>query len=371
MAKSETDDRVKRIILRQLEIKLSSKEGEESTYEELLENAMLKYTTDANMICGRVLLQFFKPKDISCSDRKYAFPLGFINMLYSLSEPGEKPRSLSFLMEFVLIYTKEKHDVINKILSELDNFPELNWREIEFELGFRFNPDVLDNICKESGGELKIKSLDPAFNKIVVHIQEWGFAEFKNTEKGASILVYPLNPKECLKQDFFEKINPTTLFRYFGKSFKRKRKVSEEIRDLETDSYLPPRVKRSIPKELIPTIELIQKCFKHELHQCCPPFIRKALENAISIRFKEDGKEHKIVDAQGRRVTLPRLIELAVQEKYLSQNVSKQLLQTKTFGDIAVHDVEIQIDRADVVHDLRNLRLALEQMYPEKGKKAR
>jgi len=128
--------------------------------------------------------------------------------------------------------------------------------------------------------------------------------------------------------------------------------------------YLPNGVLARLPPEVTNIIvNTIQKCFERGIPQACPPFMRKALVAAITIRFKMDNKEAKLYDANREPFGLPKMIELAKQEGYLSSYLAGQLMQIKIFGDIAVHDFKVDLKEQDVIPDFRLLRLALEHMY--------
>jgi hypothetical protein len=94
--------------------------------------------------------------------------------------------------------------------------------------------------------------------------------------------------------------------------------------------------------------------------------MRKALIDAIRIRFKRDGKENKLYDKQGRAYKLAKWIELAKQERYISPNIAKKLQEeVKVFGDVASHDYMVNLQKDEVPSIFKHLRLALARMYHE------
>ena len=127
---------------------------------------------------------------------------------------------------------------------------------------------------------------------------------------------------------------------------------------LETLDKLPPEVKR--------VIEGIKSNFEHGFPDFCFMGIRKALSIGIDIRFKKDGEYNKLFGPNGESYELPKKIELAKQEKYLSSNLASKLRkEAKVFGDVALHDSRIDLKKEEVPSIFKLLRLALEHMYYE------
>jgi len=106
--------------------------------------------------------------------------------------------------------------------------------------------------------------------------------------------------------------------------------------------------------------------YHNEYPRFCFGGMRTALIDAIRIRFKEDKKERKLYDAEGNEYGLPKLIELAKQERYISRNLANYLRrQVKVFGDISLHDYMPDLQKEEVPAIFTQLRMALARMYPE------
>lgn len=147
--------------------------------------------------------------------------------------------------------------------------------------------------------------------------------------------------------------------------------VEENIADRDSnfvkfkeDLYIPDEVLNILPTEVRNIIvDTVQKCFERGIPQACPPFMRKALAAAITIRFRRENKEDRLYNANRKPFGLLKMIELAKQERYLSPYLARQLGQVKFFGDIAAHDYKVILKEQDIIPDFRILRTALEHMY--------
>lgn len=134
---------------------------------------------------------------------------------------------------------------------------------------------------------------------------------------------------------------------------------------------VPIEVIQKLPKEVCLDITKAQICLSHSkqfetsIYEACAMYLRKALATAIIIRFKKDRKDRQLYDKDGRPYELKKMLELAKQERYLSNYLSEELKRIKCFGDIGVHDYKIELKENDVRPIFELLRLALEHMYSE------
>ena len=145
----------------------------------------------------------------------------------------------------------------------------------------------------------------------------------------------------------------------------------EEFDELKKDRqlYIPKRVFDNLPIDVKKIIESIRNAFYRGIPEFCPTFMRKALEAAIHIRFKRDNIEDKLYNSNGERYRLPKMLEIAKQEKYLSSYLFKQLRrEVRVFGDVLTHDYKIEIDEEEIIPLFKLLRLALDHIYHENNK---
>jgi len=145
------------------------------------------------------------------------------------------------------------------------------------------------------------------------------------------------------------------------------RKEFTGLKEERKSLFIPDEVLKKLPTEVTKTIELVRLCFSRGIPQACPPYIRKALESAIYIRLKRDGKEAALYDNDENPFGLSKKIELARQKGYLSRSLARACHKTKLFGDIALHDIKVDLEEGDVIPDFQILRLVLEHMYGRKS----
>lgn len=100
--------------------------------------------------------------------------------------------------------------------------------------------------------------------------------------------------------------------------------------------------------------------YNHGQDRSCSVMMRRTLEVAIAIRFKKVGLENLI-----RGKNLPKRIELAKQEHFISSSIANRLNQLKWIGDLGAHDYKVQIVKEDLEKGLQTLRIALEHMFHE------
>lgn len=134
----------------------------------------------------------------------------------------------------------------------------------------------------------------------------------------------------------------------------------------EIEVLIPEEVLQSLPKEIRRTMSGICYNYQGEFIDFCFWGMRKALIDAIRIRFKIDKEEEKLYDKNGNPYKLSKWIELAKQRKYLSNAIAKKLNdQVKVFGDAASHDYMVNLQKPEVLPIFTCLRIALARMYYE------
>jgi hypothetical protein len=134
----------------------------------------------------------------------------------------------------------------------------------------------------------------------------------------------------------------------------------------ELELCMPRELFERLPRDIQKTIEGVELCFKHGHADFCLMGIRKILSTAIHIRFKKVGKERELYDSGGEPFKLPKWIELAKQNGFISASLAKKLTnEVKVFGDVGSHDYMITFYKGDVSSIFSLLRLALDRMYPK------
>lgn len=93
--------------------------------------------------------------------------------------------------------------------------------------------------------------------------------------------------------------------------------------------------------------------------------MRKALIDAIHIRFRKDEKESLLYDDEGNAYSLPRWIDLAKQQRYISRHLSSELKGVKIFGDEASHDYMTDLQKEEVPPVFLCLRMVLSRLFYE------
>jgi hypothetical protein len=88
---------------------------------------------------------------------------------------------------------------------------------------------------------------------------------------------------------------------------------------------MPQELFERLPPEIRKTIEGVELCYKHDHADFCLMGIRKILSTAIHIRFKKVGKERELYDSDRESFKLPKCIELAKQNGFISASLAKKL----------------------------------------------
>jgi integrase len=184
-----------------------------------------------------------------------------------------------------------------------------------------------------------------------------------------------------LVQKYFEELgqNPTTLRQSCERELieagqtsmftvleeKPKTEVGVLKKKIE-ELVFPTKVLQKLPPQVRKTVEGVITNYQNDFSDFCFWGMRKALIDAIRFRFQRDEKEEKLYDKDGNAYNLPKWIELAKQERYISRNSAKKLkAQVKVFGDVASHDYKVSLQREEVPSIFTQLRMALARMYYE------
>lgn len=132
---------------------------------------------------------------------------------------------------------------------------------------------------------------------------------------------------------------------------------------------IPASVAGMLPAELQTTIYEINGSNQHGFFNSCAVMMRKAIETATILKFKQEGKEDTI-KVSGEYVGLGKRLELAKQNGWISTYNFKKISVIELFGDNAAHSYRIKIREDDIPDIAKPLRLALEDMQLDKKKKA-
>jgi hypothetical protein len=126
----------------------------------------------------------------------------------------------------------------------------------------------------------------------------------------------------------------------------------------------PAEVLVTLPGVVKKTIEGVISNYDNNFPDFCFWGMRKALTDAIRIRFQRDQKESLLYDAAGNAYDLPKWIELAKQQRFISNTEAAALLEkVKVFGDTASHDYMANLQKTEVPGIFTCLRMALARMY--------
>ena len=125
----------------------------------------------------------------------------------------------------------------------------------------------------------------------------------------------------------------------------------------------PDEVFATLPTIIQRTILGVMLCYEHDFPDFCFWGMRKALIDAIRIRFLSDKKRKLLCDENGEAFSLPKMIERAKQ-RYISGQMANDLTaRVKVFGDTASHDYMANLQKEEVPAIFDLLRIALARMF--------
>lgn len=146
------------------------------------------------------------------------------------------------------------------------------------------------------------------------------------------------------------------------------KKQIERSKTEEIELSIPKGIFERLPKVVQKTIEGVKLCYENDHADFCFMGIRKALSTAIHIRFRREKKEDELYDSNGEPYRLPKWIELAKQNRFLSASLARKLTkEVKVFGDVGSHDYRIDFQKEDVPSIFKLLRLALDRIIIKKN----
>jgi len=130
-----------------------------------------------------------------------------------------------------------------------------------------------------------------------------------------------------------------------------------------TLDFLPPSVVKKLPEPVRKTIVQAQESYRMGLYEPCAVMLRKAIQNAIVLRFQAEGVEGLVLLPNGDALPLPKLIDKAQESRLISSHQAKELMRVKWLGDTAAHAYANTVTREDVDSVLLVVRLALERIF--------
>jgi hypothetical protein len=126
----------------------------------------------------------------------------------------------------------------------------------------------------------------------------------------------------------------------------------------------PAEVLESLPNVIKKTIQGILFNYENDFADFCFWGMRKALIDAIRIRFQKDQNEAILYDKDGNAFSLPKWIELAKQARYINNKSATALAaRVRVFGDAASHDYMANLQKEEVPAIFTILRITLSRMY--------
>jgi hypothetical protein len=126
----------------------------------------------------------------------------------------------------------------------------------------------------------------------------------------------------------------------------------------------PSEILERLPQVVKKTIEGVIFNYEHNFPDFCFLGMRKALIDAIRVRFLKAEKVELLYDENGDAHKLEKWIELAKQQRYVSRTEANGLKGiVKVFGDTASHDYMTDLKKEEVPSVFICLRMALSRMY--------
>jgi hypothetical protein len=126
----------------------------------------------------------------------------------------------------------------------------------------------------------------------------------------------------------------------------------------------PDEILEKLPSVVKKTLEGVMFNYEHDFPEFSFWGMRRALIDAIRIRFRMDGKETMLYDRNGDAYKLSTWIDLAKQQIYISSTMAKNLNSfVKVFGDVASHDFAASLKKEEVPSIFAHLRIALSRMF--------
>jgi len=125
----------------------------------------------------------------------------------------------------------------------------------------------------------------------------------------------------------------------------------------------PPSVIKKLPDPVRKSIEQALESYRREMYEPAAVMLRKAVQNAIVLRFEAEGAADQVLLPSGDALPFPRLIEKAREARLISSQQAKELMRVKWLGDTAAHSYVNEITKGDLDGILLIVRLALERIF--------
>lgn len=142
-----------------------------------------------------------------------------------------------------------------------------------------------------------------------------------------------------------------------------KPKVKKEQKKMPKKvAFYPDKIVNKLPEPIRKSIEEAQECYGRGLYTSCAVMLRKALENAIVMRFELEGHTNLIIQSDSRVIPLPKLLARAQECRLIIPQYYKELMKVKLLGDAAAHSHANEITKEDIDSVLLGHRLAMERI---------
>ena len=127
-------------------------------------------------------------------------------------------------------------------------------------------------------------------------------------------------------------------------------------------AFYPDKIVNKLPEPIRKSIEEAQECYGRGLYTSCAVMLRKALENAIVMRFELEGHTNLIIRSDSRIIPLPKLLARAQECRLIAPQHNRELMNVKLLGDTAAHSHANEITKDDIDSVILGHRLAMERI---------
>jgi len=128
-------------------------------------------------------------------------------------------------------------------------------------------------------------------------------------------------------------------------------------------SFFPSSVVEKLPQAVKKSIEQAAECYRQGMFEPCAVMLRKAVQNAIVLRFEAEGVGSQVFLPNGDVLPIPHLLEKARDARLISSQQAKELMRVKWLGDTAAHSYVNTITKEDIDGLLLIIRLSLERVF--------
>ncbi len=128
-------------------------------------------------------------------------------------------------------------------------------------------------------------------------------------------------------------------------------------------SFFPDAIVEKLPSAVKRSIEQATECYRRGMFEPCAVMLRKAIQNAIVLRFETEGVGGQVLLSNGDVLPIPHLLRKAQEARLISSQQTKELMKVKWLGDTAAHSYANVITKEDIDGILLIVRLSLERIF--------